>query len=241
MASVAQALEPGFALPRDHRPLGIAPVTGAVTGGRDGDSQGGLGAADLAPPDVAAVRAAADEAAEVGRARLAAARRGDADAFTELFLAHERRLRLLAFGVLRDPDLVDDALQETALRAFRALGSFRGEARVGTWLHRITVRVCLDLIDDTRRQATLAERARPVVLAVADPQTAVDDHTRLAAALAQLSPPQRAVVVVVLQLGFDLSTAATILAVPRGTVASRLFAARQSLMAALDPTEDPHV
>ena len=112
---------------------------------------------------------------------------------------------------------------------------------MGTWLHRITVRVCLDMIDDARRQAALAQRARPVELAAADPDVAVDDHTRLAAALAQLSPAQRAVVVVVLQLGFDLTTAATILAVPRGTVASRLFAARQTLMAALDTREGPHV
>ena len=174
------------------------------------------------------------------QAQVAAARRGDGDAFADLFMAHERRLRVLALGVLRDPDLVDDALQETALRAFRALGRFRGEARVGTWLHRITVRVCLDMIDDTRRQATLVERARPVELAPPT-QSAVDDQTRLAAALAQLSPAQRAVVVVVLQLGFDLSTAATILAVPRGTVASRLYAARQTLMAALDSKEGPHV
>ncbi len=238
MASVAQALEPGIALPRDDRPLGIAPVTRAATHGRDGGAQGTI-AADVATPDAVA-RAAADEAAEVTRAQVAAARRGDADAFADLFLSHERRLRLLAFGVLRDPDLVDDALQETALRAFRALGRFRGEARVGTWLHRITVRVCLDMIDDTRRQAALAERARPVELAAADPHAAIGDQARLSAALARLSPAQRAVVVVVLQLGFDLSTAATILAVPRGTVASRLFAARQSLMAALDPKEDPH-
>ena len=93
-------------------------------------------------------------------ARLKAARRGDGDAFVDLFMVHERRLRLLAFGVLGDPDLVDDALQETALRAFRSLGRFRSEARVGTWLHRITLRVCLDMVTDAKRQVALAERAR---------------------------------------------------------------------------------
>ncbi len=162
-----------------------------------------------------------------------AAKGGNGDEFVDLFMAHERRLRLLAFGVLRDPDLVDDALQETALRAFRSLGKFRGEARVGTWLHRIALRVCFDMIADTKRQLALAERARPCEFAAADPDTALDEQNRLAKALAQLSPQQRAVVVVVLQLGFDLRSAATILAIPRGTVASRLHAARQELMAAL--------
>ncbi len=172
-------------------------------------------------------------------AQLKAARRGDDDAFVDLFMAHERRLRLLAFGVLRDADLVDDALQETALRAFRSLGRFRGEARMGTWLHRIALRVCLDMIADTQRQVALAQRAQPTEPA-ADPDASLDDQTRLARALAQLSPQQRSVVVVVLQLGFDLQSAATILAIPRGTVASRLYAARQALMTALHPKEEPH-
>ena len=174
-------------------------------------------------------------------ARLKAARRGSGDAFVDLFMAHERHLRLLAFGVLRDPDLVDDALQETALRAFRSLGRFRSEARVGTWLHRITLRVCLDLLADTKRQVVLAERARPFEPAAADPDAVLDERGRLARALAQLSPQQRAVVVVVLQLGFDLRSAATILAIPRGTVASRLYTARQAIMKALLGEEEQHV
>ena len=156
-------------------------------------------------------------------------------------MAHERRLRLLAFGVLRDPDLVDDALQETALRAFRSLGRFRSEARVGTWLHRITLCVCLDMLADTKRQVVLAERARPFEPAAADPDAALDEQGRLARALAQLSPQQRAVVVVVLQLGFDLRSAATILAIPRGTVASQLYTARQAIMTALLGEEEQHV
>ena len=116
-------------------------------------------------------------------AQLKAARRGDGDAFVDLFLVHERRLRLLAFGVLRDPDLVDDALQETALRAFRSLGRFRGEAAIGTWLHRIALRVCLDMMADTQRQVALAQRGQPTEPTAADPDAALDDQTRLARAL----------------------------------------------------------
>jgi RNA polymerase sigma-70 factor (ECF subfamily) len=171
-------------------------------------------------------------------AQMAAARRGDADAFTDLFLASERHLRLLAYGVLRDASLVDDALQETALRAFRGLGRFRGEAHLATWLHRITVRVCLDMLSDAKHQTALAQRALPAESFVAAPDALLGDQARLAAALARLSPQQRAVVVVVLQLGFDINGAAAVLAIPRGTVASRLHAARQALMSALSE-EDP--
>lgn len=170
--------------------------------------------------------------------QLKAARRGDGDAFVDLFLAHERRLRALAFGVLRDPDLVDDALQEAALRAYRSLKKFRGDAQIGTWLHRITLTVCFDMIDEAHRQATLAQRSLPTRTTDPDPDTALDTQTRLAQALATLTAEQRAVAVVVLQLGFDLRSAATVLAIPRGTVASRLFAARQALAAALGPKEE---
>jgi RNA polymerase sigma-70 factor (ECF subfamily) len=173
-----------------------------------------------------------------GDTQLVAAHTKVGNDFVDRFMANERRLRLLAFGVLRDPDLVDDALQETALRAYRSLGRFRGDAKFGTWLHRITVRVCYDLIRETKRQATLAERSLQTRAGVPEPDAALDAHTRLAQALDTLTPEQRAVAVVVLQLGFDLRSAATILAIPRGTVASRLFAARQALAAALGSEEE---
>jgi RNA polymerase sigma-70 factor (ECF subfamily) len=206
--ATAQALEPAIALSR----AALAPMTDTL-------------------PEAPVVAATLDR-------RVAAARRGDADAFVDLFLASERRLRLLAFGVLRDPDSVDDALQETALRAFRGLGRFRGEAQLATWLHRITVHVCLDMLAQAQRQAGLAQRMRPAQTVAAPPEAALDGQRRLSAALARLSPQQRAVVAVVLQLGFDTESAAAILEIPRGTVASRLHAARQALMAALASQEE---
>ena len=206
--ATAQALEPAIALSR----AALAPMTDTL-------------------PETPVVAATLDS-------KVAAARRGDADAFVDLFLASERRLRLLAFGVLRDPDSVDDALQETALRAFRGLGRFRGEAQLATWLHRITVHVCLDMLAQAQRQAGLAQRMRPAQTVAAPPEAALDGQRRLSAALARLSPQQRAVVAVVLQLGFDTESAAAILEIPRGTVASRLHAARQALMAALASQEE---
>jgi RNA polymerase sigma-70 factor (ECF subfamily) len=62
----------------------------------------------------------------------AAACRGEHAAFAAILRHYDRRLRVVAYRMLRDRDLVDDALQDVALRAFQALPQFRGEASLGT-------------------------------------------------------------------------------------------------------------
>ena len=74
---------------------------------------------------------------------VAAARRGDGEAFMALLDTHDRMLRSLAFRILGDRDQMDDVLQDVALKAFTALPKFRGDASVATWLYRITYTSCL--------------------------------------------------------------------------------------------------
>src|SRR5258707_14455167 len=69
---------------------------------------------------------------------------GDADAFGELFRRHRDRLWSVALRTLSDPEEAADALQDAMLSAYRAAGSFRGDAAVTTWLHRVVVNACLD-------------------------------------------------------------------------------------------------
>ena len=71
-------------------------------------------------------------------------------AFVAVLRHNDRCLRLLDYRVLRDRDLVDDALQDVALKAYRALPEFRGEASLGTWLHRLTHTTCLDSLRHTQ-------------------------------------------------------------------------------------------
>jgi len=156
------------------------------------------------------------------------AQRGDHRAFGELTARHDRRLRAVAFRLLRDPDRVDDALQDTYLKAFRRLDGFRRDADVATWLYRITYNTCLDEL-----------RRRPVVLASDDqlecasrepgPADRVVTCFEAAAALDRLSPELRRAVVLVDGYGFDYAEAARLLGVPPGTVGSRLNRARTSL------------
>jgi RNA polymerase sigma-70 factor (ECF subfamily) len=180
--------------------------------------------------------AAADPAAESRLLR--DARAGDQVAFIALLRVHEPRLRALAFRVLREPDGVADVMQETAMRAFRSLHTFRDEASLGTWLFRVTYNACLDHIASRQRQLHLVERSRESTERhepdVAE-TVAVED--RLSRALDTLSPQHRAVVYLCLQLDLDLATTATVLDIPYGTVGSRLNHARQVLREALGGDE----
>jgi len=71
---------------------------------------------------------------------------GDSDAFGILFSRHRERLWAVAVRTLGDPDDAGDALQDAMISAFRRAGSFRGDSAVTTWLHRIVVNACLDLL-----------------------------------------------------------------------------------------------
>jgi RNA polymerase sigma-70 factor (ECF subfamily) len=170
----------------------------------------------------------------VAPAVLDRARVGDHEAFAAVVRLYERRLRGMAFRVLGDRDRMDDALQEAYVRAFRALPRFRGDARVGTWLFRITYNACLDELAKTRKTAhvpldELVEQASD------DPEleSSLDARRELAAAFRDLSSDERAAVFLVDVEGFDYAAASKVLHVPVGTVASRLNRARKTLRTAL--------
>jgi RNA polymerase sigma-70 factor, ECF subfamily len=167
------------------------------------------------------------------------ARRGDHGAFVFLMRRHEARLRALAFRVLRDPDLVADAVQETALRAFRSLDTFRDDAAVSSWLYRVTYNVCLDLLARSRRQTEVAQRFRWEPEGYApDPARRVSAGDELSRALDGLSPEHRAVVYLCIQQDLDHTTVAEVLGIPYGTVGSRLNHARAVLQRALSREDD---
>jgi len=176
---------------------------------------------------------------------------GDREAFGELLARHRGRMWAVALRTAGNPEDAADALQDAALSAFKAAGSFRRDSAVGTWLYRITVNACLDRL---RRQA-----ARPTVH-YPDPDSAVwrqatEDPTDMAEqrelrlvleqALARLPTDQRAAVVLVDVQGLPVEEAAAVLGVPSGTVKSRCARGRAKLAATLrdlrNPGADPDV
>ncbi len=158
----------------------------------------------------------------------------DPHAFAQIVRFHEPRLRPLAYRLLGDRDRTDDILQEAYVKAFRALGRFRGESSLSTWLYRITYNACMD---ELRRQRTVTPASpddspeRPSALP--DPADTAVERGDLAAALAALPAEQRAVVLLVDADGLDYSEAGEVLGIPPGTVGSRLSRARAALRAAL--------
>jgi RNA polymerase sigma-70 factor (ECF subfamily) len=153
--------------------------------------------------------------------------------FETLLQRHESRLRRVAYGMLADPSRVDDVLQEALYRAYRKLPvRFESERHEAAWLYRIVYRCCLNELRTRRR--------RRETLGIPDRPSGESDETALAsvavaAALAELPPDARAVVLLVDLIGLDYETAAAALHIPRGTVASRLSAARASLRDAFAP------
>jgi RNA polymerase sigma-70 factor, ECF subfamily len=159
---------------------------------------------------------------------------GDPDAFGELFRRHRDVLWAVALRTTGNPAEAEDALQEAMISALRSVERFERRSAVRTWLFRIVVNASLDRL---RRNA-----ARPATpLDGVDPAHPTDETQRVAdrldiiAALQQLSPGQRAAVVLVHIEGLSVAEAAEVLELPEGTVKSRCSRARAQLAAMLRP------
>ena len=165
---------------------------------------------------------------EDDRALLAAHAAGDRDAFGRLVTRHQERLWAVAVRTLGDREEAADALQDALLSAYRAAGSYRGEARVTTWLHRIVVNACLDRVRRRAVRATVPlpdqERADP-----RDELAARETALEVEAALAGLPVDQRTALVLVDVQGLPVAEAAAVLGVPTGTVKSRCSRGRARL------------
>lgn len=163
---------------------------------------------------------------------------GDPDAFGEIFRRHRDRLWSVALRTLGDPEEAADAVQDGLISAYRNAGSYRGDAAVTTWLHRIIVNACLDRVRRRTARPTVAlpEDDRYTDLVRAGERDAMDDREtalEVSRALAELPPDQAAAVVLVDIEGWSVEEAATILNCPPGTVKSRCSRGRVKLAASL--------
>jgi len=163
---------------------------------------------------------------------------GDRAAFATLVERHERRVYNLALRMTGREEDARDATQEAFLTVLRKLSSFRGEAAFTTWLHRVAVNACYDLLRKRQRQPLL-DRGGDEDRAAAEPPP-VPDHAdasdlSIDVQRALLEVPQDFRVVMILHDVRDLpqEEVARILGVPVGTVKSRLHRGRIALARAL--------
>ncbi|GAB39312.1 MULTISPECIES: RNA polymerase sigma factor SigM [Gordonia] len=156
---------------------------------------------------------------------------GDLHAFSTLIRRHQERLWAVAYRTLNNPDDAADALQDALFNAHRMAHSYRADARVSTWLHRIVVNACLDRIrrDKLRPTVSLPDFEIPALAAREDRYAAVDLSMSIGDALAQLPEEQRAVVVALDVEGLSIAETAQRLGVAEGTVKSRSSRARLRL------------
>jgi RNA polymerase sigma-70 factor (ECF subfamily) len=205
---------------------------------------------------------ATDRATDPDRALLAAHVAGDPEAFGELFTRHRDRLWAVALRTTGDPEEAADALQDALVAAFRRAGSYRGDAAVTTWLHRIVVNASLDRL--RRRKVRLAEplpddvdeyadrgsvaTSTAASAGAVDPADLTVDRERrdaVLAALDSLPPDQRAALVLVDMEGYSVEETADILECPPGTVKSRCSRGRARLVPLLaglgNPSATRHV
>ena len=174
-------------------------------------------------------------------ARVAA---GDLGAFERLMRLHNRRLYRLARATLRDEADAEEALQDAYLRAFKAIGQFRGESSLATWLSRLVLNECLGRLRRQGRRSSIVrlvstdadERVEHEFMSHPSPGATPHDHAErseiramLERKLDELPEAFRTVFVLRGVEEMDVSEVARCLGIPETTVRSRFFRARSML------------
>lgn len=161
---------------------------------------------------------------------------GDPDAFAELVARHSHRMWAIALRIMRNPEDAADALQDAYIAAFRRADSYRGDAQVTTWLHRVVVNACLDRLRAMRVRETaplpddLDRWSRLGTTMTRDPVEIKEQRSLVAAALGTLNADQRAALVLVDMEGYSVEETAEILGCAPGTVKSRCARGRARLL-----------
>jgi RNA polymerase sigma-70 factor, ECF subfamily len=165
---------------------------------------------------------------------IARSRSGDTRAFDRLVEKYQDRVYDLAYRITGHHDDAQDAAQDAFVKAYLALGTFRGDAAFSTWLHRIAVNAAYDAV---RRRPPAGSHPVEAAGACADPlgdrAERVEARVRICGAIAALPLEQRAVVILRDIQGWSYEEIAAITEIPVGTVRSRLARGREALKAAL--------
>ncbi len=168
------------------------------------------------------------------------ARQGDREAFRRLVELHRDNVYYAALGLLRNPDDAEDMVQEVFIRAYKSLDRFRGQARLGTWLYRVTLNACRDHQRKRRfvgLQQSLGLVKEPESKWVeerpdANPQRATASvrlRDDLGRALGRLSPAEREVFVLRQFNELSIHETAGVTGRAEGTVKALLFRAMRKL------------
>lgn len=157
--------------------------------------------------------------------------KGDLEAFESLIRSHQRMIHSLTFRMTGSSADAEDLAQETFIRAYERIGSYRGQAKFSTWLYRIAVNACMDWRQrEARRLEVNSNWAGDEAAAEIAPNSNGGDLSRsVQAALLKLPAKQRAAITLTVYDGLNHAEAAQILGCSETTVSWRVFAARRKL------------
>jgi len=178
------------------------------------------------------------------------ARRGDKEAFRELFEKYQKKVMSIALGMVNNVDDAMEIVQDTFVKAYENLEGFKGESSFYTWLFRITVNRAIDLRRHRRRNPTVGlqdefgfpDSDEPYDEVLADPEAKTDPvrqvesreiGTRVAEAISELTPYHKAVILLREIEGLSYEDISRVLQCSKGTVMSRLHYARKKLQSKL--------
>ena len=196
------------------------------------------------------------EAGETADELVQAARRGDQAAFGRLVEMHQRPLTRLTHRLLGDRDEADGAVQDTFIKAWRSIRTFRGECRFGTWLARIAVNQCRDQLQ--RKRLVVAEgqlgpesrdgKGGSVLERAVDPSPDLEEQAvgrelarKIAEHIGGLPDMQREVFALRYYEDRPLAEIAALFGVNIGTVKTHLFRATHRIRKALEAIYGPRL
>ncbi len=158
---------------------------------------------------------------------------GDADSFNQLILRWERPIYALAYRVIGRDEDARDVVQETFLRAFRALPGFKGQAKFSSWLYRIALNLCRDWIRRQKRTPVVAAPEGVDVIELAAEQGPVESiedlvarnqlSASVAVAMQKLPEEQRTAIILKEYHGLTFQEIADLQGCPLSTVKTRLY------------------
>lgn len=167
---------------------------------------------------------------------IARLRAGDEDAYETLFRTHAGAMLAVARRYFGDTDDAADAVQDAFVSAFRAMESFEGTSRLGTWLHRITVNACLMTLRSRKRRPNVPLDGRPIPARTEEADVhRAETGVRVRAAVSRLPEEYRSVVQLREFDGLDTAATAARLGTNEAVVKTRLHRARHALKALLEP------
>jgi RNA polymerase sigma-70 factor, ECF subfamily len=154
-----------------------------------------------------------------------AAARGDARAVAEIVGLYQVPLWRFLRRLVMDADAAEDLTQETLIKVFRNLGEFRHQSKLSTWIFQVARNLAIDHLRRRDRRPRMAGIEAPDR---ADPSV-TGTMTEIATALATLDDRQREALLLVEVVGLTYVEAGLVLAIPAGTVKSRVHHARAEL------------